>query len=132
MKNWILALAILVIPVVTYFTMDKLQVNNAAFEARANTGKPVVIKFYSTMCLDCKKLEAVVKEVMPQYEEKISYKNIDAQKSNPETEALIEKYNVSLVPTMVFLKKDGEIYKRTEGYMSKSQLESALNGLLKQ
>lgn len=56
MKNWIIALAILIIPMVTYFVLDKTQASKAAFEAQAtqNMSKPVVMKFSSPMCLDCK------------------------------------------------------------------------------
>ena len=47
MKNWIIALAILIIPMVTYFVLDKTQASKAAFEAQAtqNMSKPVVMKF---------------------------------------------------------------------------------------
>ena len=46
MRNWIIALAILVIPMVAYYAFDKSSVNKAGFEAQAEMGKPVVIKFY--------------------------------------------------------------------------------------
>ncbi len=133
MKNWIIALAVLLIPMLTYFVLDKTNSDKAAFEALAKPSytKPVVIKFASPMCLDCKKLESVMNEVMPKYAGKIDYQKINAQSNDAETRKMIKKYSVTLVPTMVFLKKDGSMYDRTEGYMSKSQLEKILNGLLK-
>lgn len=131
MKNWIIALAILIIPMATYFVLDKTHGNKAGFEAQA-AGKPVVIKFYSPMCLDCKKLDSVMKEVMPKYADKVTYQSVNGQASDSETEALVQKYNINLVPTTVFLKKDGKIYKRTEGTMTKSELESVLNVLVKE
>ena len=33
MKNWIIALAILIIPMVTYYVLDKTHSDKAAFEA---------------------------------------------------------------------------------------------------
>ncbi len=133
MKNWIIAIAVLIIPMLTYFVLDKTNSDKAAFEAQAKTSyeKPVVIKFASPMCLDCKKLESVMNEVMPKYTDKIIYKKINAQSNDNNTQNLIKKYSVTLVPTTVFLKKDGNMYERIEGYMSKSQLEGILNGLVK-
>ncbi len=131
MKNWIIALAILVIPMVSYYILDKTHSNTTGFEAQASYSKPVVIKFYSPMCLDCKKLEAVIKEVMPKYADKVTYQNINGQSSDKTTEALVQKYNINLVPTMVFVKKDGKVYKRTEGALSKKELENILEGLTK-
>lgn len=133
MKNWIIALAILIIPMMTYYVLDKTHSDKAAFEAQAQSSinKPVVIKFYSPMCLDCKKLEAVMKEVMPKYADKVSYQNINGQANDDATNALVAKYGVNLVPTTVFLKSDGKIYKRTEGALSKNELETILNALIK-
>ncbi len=133
MRNWIIALAILVIPVVAYYALDKNAANKAAFEAQAlqSMSKPVVMKFYSPMCLDCKKLDSVVKEVMPKYSDRVTYQNIDGQASDSVSQAMVKKYNVTLVPTMVFIKKDGSVYKKTEGCLAKEQLEHILNELVK-
>ena len=133
MKNWIIVVLILVVPVVAYFAMDKNAAQKAAFEAQAAqaTEKPVVIKFYSPMCLDCKKLEAVVKEVLPKYENRIIFQNINGQSNDAAAEALVSRYNVTLVPTMVFVKKDGTVYKRTEGCLAKEQLDHILSELTK-
>ena len=133
MKNWIIALVILVVPVITYYALDKNAAQKAAFEAQAAqaTAKPIVIKFYSPMCLDCKKLDSVVKEVLPKYEDRIVFQNINGQANDKNTEALVAKYNVTLVPTMVFVKKDGTVYKRTEGCLAKEQLDHILSEITK-
>lgn len=132
MKNWIIALAILIIPMATYFVLDKTHQDTAGFEAQAvnNMGKPVVIKFYSPMCLDCKKLESSINEVMPKYADKITYQKVNGQANDAASTALIKKYTVNLVPTMVFVKKDGAVYKRTEGYLTTPELETIIKGLI--
>lgn len=134
MKNWIIALAVLVIPMMTYYVLDKTHNANNAFEANAKNAyeKPVVIKFASPMCLDCKKLEAVMNEVMPKYEGKVIYQKVNTQNNDANTSALIKKHGVTLVPTLVFIKKDGTVHKQTEGYMTKNELESHIDALLKQ
>lgn len=133
MRNWIIAIAILVIPMVAYYALDKNAAERAAFEAQASQtmNKPVVIKFFSPMCLDCKKLEAVIKEVMPKYSDRVTYQNINGQSSDKASEAMVQKYNVTLVPTMVFVKKDGTVLKRTEGCLAKEQLDKILSDLTK-
>lgn len=132
MKNWIIALAILIIPVVTYFVLDKTNSSKAAFEAQAQSSysKPLVIKFSSPMCLDCKKLEGVTTVVMPKYADKVVYQKYTTQTNDKNTNAMIKKYNVTLVPTMIFVQKDGKIFKRTEGYMTEIELENILKGLI--
>ena len=134
MKNWVIALIILILPIAAYYALDKNSAQKAAFEAQAaqNTAnKPVVIKFYSPMCLDCKKLESVVKEVLPEFSDRIVYKNINGLSNDKVSESLVQKYNVTLVPTMVFLKKDGSLYKRTEGCLAKEQLHHILKEITK-
>lgn len=131
MKNWIVALIILIAPIVTYYVLDKNSQNKAAFEAQAQVGKPSVIKFYSTMCLDCKKLDVVTKEIMPKYADKLNYQAYNVQNNDKSVDALVQKYGVTLVPTMVFIKKDGSVAKKTEGYLTNQQLEQNLNALCK-
>lgn len=130
MKNWIIGLAILIIPMVMYFVLDRTNSSKAAFEAQASYAKPVVMKFSSPMCLDCKKLEGTINEIIPKYADKIIYEKISSQASDSKTSAMIKKYNVTLVPTMIFLKKDGNVYKRTEGYMTSAELEKIIKGLI--
>lgn len=132
MKNWIVALAILFVPVVTYFILDKTNTDQTAFKAQAQSSytKPQVIKFSSPMCLDCKKLEGVTSVIMPRYADKVEYRKYTTQTNDSTTEALIKKYNITLVPAMIFVKKDGNIYKKTEGYMTEQELEAILKGLI--
>ena len=131
MRNWIIALIILVVPVIAYYALDKNFQNKAAFEAQAQVGKPTVVKLYSSMCLDCKKLDSVTKEVMPMYADKINYQTYNVQNKEKGADEYVKKYDVTLVPTMIFLNKDGSLFKKTEGYLEKRQLEQILNILIK-
>ncbi len=129
MKNWIIALSILILPMAAYFILDKNQTAGNGFEAHA-ADKAVIMKFSSPMCLDCKKMDEVIQSVMPKYTDKVTYQSIDAQANNPKTNELVKKYSVTLVPTCVFLKKDGKLYKRTEGYIEPAQFEEYVKGLI--
>ena len=131
MKNWIIALVILLAPIIVYHALDKNLQNKTAFVAQAQVGKPTVVKLYSSMCLDCKKLDSVTKEVMPKYTDKLNYQTYNVQNNEKGADEYVQKYNITLVPTMIFLKKDGSLYKKTEGYLDKQQLENILNTLIK-
>ena len=130
MKNWIIALAILILPLVTYFVLDKTNGDKSNFEAVAASGKPAVIKFASAMCLDCKKMESMMCEVMPLYADKVVYEKIDSQSNDKQTQSMIKKYNVTVVPTVIFLNKDGSVYKKTEGAYDKEEFEKYLRGII--
>lgn len=130
MKNWIVALAILILPIVTYFVLDKTNGDKTNFEAVAATGKPAVIKFASSMCLDCKKMEAMMSEVMPAYSDKVVYEKVNSQSNDRNTKSMIKKYNVTVVPTVIFLNKDGSVYKKTEGAYDKKEFEEYLKGII--
>lgn len=132
MKNWIIALAVLILPMMTYFVLEKTNATTSTEAVAQNSTLPTIIKFASPMCLDCKKLEATMIDVMPSYSGKVNYQKVDVQSNDTNTTTLIKKYNVTLVPTLVLLKKDGTVYKQVEGYFTKSELKSMFDGLVKQ
>ena len=127
MKNFSIITLIFVVPLVAYFILSKPGASFANKTAEAN--KPQIIKFSSAMCLDCKKLEKVLKEVYPKYDKKITLIEVHVQDDNDFTKKQIEKYNVTLVPTMVFLNSKGKKVSRFEGFMEKEQLEKLMKEL---
>mgnify|MGYP003298689054 CR=1 FL=1 len=92
-------------------------------------GKPQVIKFSSAMCLDCQTMNKLFKEVFPKYNERIVLTEVHVQDGNAFTGELIKKYNVTLVPTMIFLDSNNRQVKRIEGAIEKNELEGYLEGL---
>lgn len=81
------------------------------------------------MCLDCKKLSGVFKEVYPKYSDKIALVEVQVQNNDDYTKKLVEKYNVTLVPTLVFLDSKGKKIAKTEGFMEKEKLEKYMKEL---
>ncbi len=125
-KSIITILAILIIPVLAFFglTFNK---DNASI-ARAE-GKPEVIKFTSTMCLECKEVNKVFKELLPKYQDKFNYTEIIVDNRNDMNNALIKKYHVQLVPTIIMVNSDGTQYKRIESSLPVEQMEQYIKGL---
>lgn len=125
-KSIITILAILIIPVLAFFGLSFHKDISIVAEAK---GKPQIIKFSSTMCLECKEVEKVFKEVLPKYNDRIVYTEVIVDSRNDMNNNMIKKYNVQLVPTIIMLNSDGTQYKRIESSIPKEQLETYIEGL---
>ena len=82
------------------------------------------------MCLDCKKLGEVMKQVYPKYSSKITLTEIKVQDDTEYTRQQVQKYNVTLVPTMIFINAKGKKVARFEGFLDKNQLEKQMKDLI--
>lgn len=128
MKNLVIILLIIVLPIIAYITLDSNKHKDIISLAEAGD-KPVVMIFSSAMCSECQKLKKVLAVVEPNYKNKIEFMRLDAASSDANTQALVKKYNVYLVPTMVFIDKSGNKKYRTEGSMPQSELEKKLKDI---
>lgn len=127
MKNFSIITLILVIPIVAYMILSKPDASHASKAPTA--GKAQIIKFTSLMCLDCKKLGEVFKVVYPKYSDKITLTEVQVQNEDDFTKKQVQKYNVTLVPTLIFIDSKGKKVNKTEGYMDKDQLEKMMKEL---
>lgn len=130
MKNIIIIALILILPMSIYLYLSK---NSNTYSASAKVKEsPTLMTFTSTMCLDCKKLKGVLAEVIPQYNDKINFIGYNALDKDRNVQNAIKKYKVTLVPTMIFLDKDGKEINKIEGFITKeeliNELEEAING----
>lgn len=128
MKNFSIIVLIFAVPLLAYMILTRGDANSAGKTADAN--KPQIVKFTSLMCLDCKKLDKVMKELYPKYSEKIVLIEVPVQSDNEFTKKQIEKHNVTLVPTLIFIDVKGKNVRRTEGFVEKDQLEKYMKELI--
>lgn len=126
-KNLITILLVFLVPIAGYMALTKSNSSTAKTADAAN--KPQVIKFTSAMCLDCQKMNKIFKEIFPKYEGKIVLTEIPVQDGTSFTNSQIEKYNVTLVPTIILLNASGKQVKRIEGAIEKDEMENYLKGL---
>lgn len=118
-KNILIISLIFIIPIAAFFALT----NSAqTTEKNIETGKPQVIKFTSSMCLDCQAMNKLFKEVFPQFKDKIVLTEYQVQNRNRLLDREIKKYNVKLVPTVIFIKSDGKQTRRIESVISKEEL----------
>lgn len=126
-KNLIVVLLVLLVPIVAYMALTR----STATTAQPNdvTGKPQVLKFTSSMCLDCQKMTKIFAEIFPKYEGTIILTEIPVQDGSSFTNSQIEKYNVNLVPTIILIDSNGNQVKRIEGAIEKDEMDNHLKGL---
>ena len=125
-KNVIIIGLIFAIPLMAYML---LTASNSTTAQTTDAGKPQVLKFTSSMCLDCQTMNKIFKEIMPKYENKIILTEIQVQDKNSFNEEQIKKYNVTLVPTIILLNSKDVQVKRIEGAVSKEEMDKCLQGL---
>ena len=126
-KNFIIVLLIFLVPIIAYKIMSKTSDN---VENKIVVNQPQIIKFSSQMCSECKKLEAVLDEVYPKYSEKIALVKIQVSSNDEYTKKLIEKYNVTLTPTLIILNSKGDKLSKIAGFVEKDKLEMIMKDLV--
>lgn len=131
MKNIITIAVILILPVLIYSFMNKHTTSDISAQAK-DTNKPTLMIFTSTMCMDCQKMKTVIKEVEPEYSDKINFVPVNAIDKSKSVKDMVKKYKVVLVPTLIFLDKNQSETNRVEGFIPKEELvsdiEEAING----
>lgn len=124
-RTLIIIFAILILPLVTFWGLSSGR--NAT--VLADTHLPQIIKFSSSMCLECKEVEKIFNEIMPKYQDRISYTSIIVDSRKDMNNKLIKKYNISLVPTVVMIDSNGKECKRFEGAVTREEYEEGIEGL---
>ena len=81
------------------------------------------------MCLDCQEMNKIMKEVFPQYKDRIVLEEISVQDGKSSTNTKIKKYNVTLVPTIIMIDSNGKQVRRIEGAIPKEQMIMYLEDL---
>lgn len=127
-KNIIIVLLVLILPLFAYMFLSSGS-NDNAMSVNAKTTKPQIIKFTSAMCLDCQTMNKIMKEIYPEYKDKIELTEIHVQDNKASTQEWIRKYDVTLVPTIILKNSQGEQVRRIEGAVDKDVFESYLKGL---
>lgn len=128
MKKWLIILSILFFPMAIFYTLSQ-NFPQAGIEAYATNNLPKVYKFSSSMCIDCQTLEKQLKDIIPNYKDKIDFISFKVDNPTKEVKAMIKKYKITLVPTMVFIDKTGKEILKVEGLIEESQLKEKLQGL---
>jgi len=89
-------------------------------------GAPLVtfVELGSVKCIPCKKMQPIMKEIEQEYAGKVKvvFYDVWTEAGKPYS----KKYGIRVIPTQVFLDKDGKEYFRHEGYFPKDELVKVL------
>lgn len=124
-KTIITILAIIILPLLAFWAMTW----NKDSTAVADTNLPQIIKFSSSMCLECKEVEKIFNEILPKYKDRVTYTAIVVDSRKDMNNKLIKKYNITLVPTVVMLDSNGKECKRFEGAVTKEEYVEVIEKL---
>ncbi len=82
------------------------------------------IEIGSVRCIPCKMMQPIIKEIETEYRGQVKVVFYDVW--TPEGEPYGRQYKIRVIPTQVFLDKDGNEYFRHEGFFPKDDLVAVL------
>ena len=104
------------------------EIDNSIFEEEVvENSNPVLVEFTVDWCQPCQRVSEILHELSEGYGDKIDFFSVDVDKNK----ALSKKYNVELLPTLVFLNK-GKIIESMVGNQSKDRVNNQLSKMLKE
>ena len=95
-----------------------------------NKAKITFVELGSVNCIPCKAMQPVIKSVEEKYGDQIKIIFYDVWK--PDQKKYAQEYKIKLIPTQVFLDKDGKEVFRHEGFFPEKEIDKLLQnfGLL--
>lgn len=86
--------------------------------------KVTFIELGSVNCIPCKMMQPIMKEIEEEYKNqvKVVFHDVWTKEGSP----YAEKYKIRVIPTQVFLNKDGKEYFRHDGFFPKEELVKIL------
>lgn len=112
-----LKIILLVTGLLTVLTLFSVLALNAAEQTPAGGVKVTFVEIGSVNCIPCKAMQPIMKAVEEEYKGQVRVVFHDVWTSKGKIDAA--KYNIRIIPTQVFLDKDGKEYYRHEGYYPK-------------
>ncbi len=105
-------------------TSDKPAATKAPDKAKSDGILVTFVEIGAARCIPCKAMQPIMKAVAEEYKGQVQVVFHDVWTSKGRDDA--EKYNIRVIPTQVFLDKDGKEYFRHEGYYPKDDVVRVL------
>jgi thioredoxin 1 len=105
----------------TQSTVDKPQVGG---EPRPEKPLVTFIELGSVKCIPCREMQPVMAAVEKKYGDQIAIVFHDVWK--PDQRQYAEKYGIRVIPTQVFLDRDGKEFYRHEGFFPEAEIDKLL------
>jgi thioredoxin 1 len=95
-------------------------VDQATNAAAAENYLATFIELGSVRCIPCKMMQPIMKDIEKEFAGQVKVVFYDVW--TPEGEPFAQTYKIRVIPTQVFLDKDGKEYFRHEGFFPKEDL----------
>lgn len=89
---------------------------------------PAVLDFYASWCQPCQLLKPIFDKAKIQYGDKIQFMSINVD--DPSNEQLMDQYEVSPIPTTIFINKDGEVVSYSLGFSGDRPINEGISKIL--
>ena len=96
----------------------------SSYAQKSESAKVTFIELGSVRCIPCQKMQKVIKQVEEKYPTKV--KTIFYDVWTNEGKEATKNFEFDLIPTQIFLDKNGKEYARHEGYFEFEELEKVL------
>ncbi len=120
-------LVIFILPVALYFFFKTPSESNVSIASPVN--KPQVLQFSSQMCYDCKRVEKEIAPLRQEFASQVVFRKYNASTRTEAINRMISQYDINVVPTLIFLDKNGALVRKTEGYLTRDQIRIYLKEL---
>jgi thioredoxin 1 len=128
MKNTIGKLLLLIFLAITLTTGCGAASNGDEKKGEAAVAEDNILVTFvelgSVRCIPCKMMQPIMKDIEKDYAGQVKVVFHDVW--TPEGEPFAASYKIRVIPTQVFLDKDGEEYFRHEGFFPKDELVKVL------
>lgn len=100
--------------------------NKAEDETTSVEKSPIVtfVELGSTTCIPCKQMQPIMKEIETEFPADVKVVFYDINVPSEKEKAM--NYGIRVIPTQVFLDKDGKEFYRHEGFFPKEELVKIL------
>lgn len=92
------------------------------FTKAIKSGHIVIAKFGLDICIGCIEANKIMISLMPTYDKAIYFSKVDMM----EDRSAEKKYNIKMMPTIIFFDKSGKEFHRIEGEISREAIVEKL------
>lgn len=94
---------------------------------KSSVGLPMLADFSAEWCPPCRQMKPIFHRLQEEYEGKVELVTVDVD-DNP---ALAERYNVTSIPTLVYISPEGKELYRTVGFQTEDIIRAGISKYLR-
>ena len=101
---------------------DQTALTSMSWSRAMSNGNPTIAEFGRGTCIPCKQMKPILEDLAREYEGKVNVLIVDVD----EYAALTRQYGIMVIPTQIFLGKDGKEVSRHVGLFPREDIVAEL------